>query len=308
MAAKKFLTLDAAGGMQLVQVNDYLDITQGGTGATTAAGALTALGAYPASNPNNWTANLGTVTSVTASAPVQSTGGTTPVISMPAATTSVSGYLSAADWTTFNSKQAALGFVPTNSALAGAANGYATLDSSGKIPIGQITTAVLGANVCQGSWNAATNVPALATGVGTQGYYWIVGTAGTTNINGFNSWAVNDQILFANGNYIKIDGEATVVSLVAGRAGVVILTQADIGGLTTGSTPTFTGVNATTFTGALAGNATTATTAGNVSGIVAVANGGTGASTAPAALTALGAYPASNPNNYISANQNITFT
>ena len=46
------------------------------------------------------------VTSVTGTAPIVSSGGTTPAISIPKATTSVSGYLSNIDWTTFNSKQA----------------------------------------------------------------------------------------------------------------------------------------------------------------------------------------------------------
>ena len=46
----------------------------------------------------------GTVTAVTASAPVTSTGGTTPNISLPAATTSTNGYLTSTDWTTFNNK------------------------------------------------------------------------------------------------------------------------------------------------------------------------------------------------------------
>jgi len=50
----------------------------------------------------------GTVTSVTGTAPVVSSGGTTPAISMAAATTSVNGYLTSTDWTTFNNKQAAL--------------------------------------------------------------------------------------------------------------------------------------------------------------------------------------------------------
>ena len=46
------------------------------------------------------------------------------------------------------------------------------------------------------------------------------------------------------------------------------------------ASPTFTGtVTAPTFSGALTGNATTSTTAGNVTGIVAVANGGTGTAT-----------------------------
>lgn len=44
------------------------------------------------------------VTSVDATAPVESTGGTTPVISMDAATGSNDGYLTSADWTTFSSK------------------------------------------------------------------------------------------------------------------------------------------------------------------------------------------------------------
>lgn len=41
-----------------------LAVANGGTGATTAAAALTNLGAYPASNPSGYTSNTGTVTSV----------------------------------------------------------------------------------------------------------------------------------------------------------------------------------------------------------------------------------------------------
>ncbi len=51
-----------------------------------------------ASNPQ------GTVTSVTGTDPVVSSGGATPAISMPAATTSVNGYLTSTDWNTFNNK------------------------------------------------------------------------------------------------------------------------------------------------------------------------------------------------------------
>ena len=46
------------------QVTGTLPVANGGTGATTAANALTSLGAYPASNPNGYTSNTGTVTSV----------------------------------------------------------------------------------------------------------------------------------------------------------------------------------------------------------------------------------------------------
>jgi hypothetical protein len=46
------------------QVSGTLPIANGGTNATTAANALTNLGAYPASNPSGYTNNTGTVTSV----------------------------------------------------------------------------------------------------------------------------------------------------------------------------------------------------------------------------------------------------
>lgn len=45
------------------------------------------------------------VTSVTGTAPVVSSGGTTPAISMAAANTSTNGYLTSTDWNTFNNKQ-----------------------------------------------------------------------------------------------------------------------------------------------------------------------------------------------------------
>jgi len=47
----------------------------------------------------------GSVTSVTGTAPIASSGGTTPAISISQATSSTDGYLSSADWNTFNSKR-----------------------------------------------------------------------------------------------------------------------------------------------------------------------------------------------------------
>jgi hypothetical protein len=55
-------------------------------------------------------AGIGAVTSVTATSPILSSGGLTPDISIPQATVSVSGYLSATDWSTFNGKQNSLTF------------------------------------------------------------------------------------------------------------------------------------------------------------------------------------------------------
>jgi hypothetical protein len=53
-------------------------------------------------------ASSGGVTSVTGSAPIASSGGTTPAISIATANTSTAGALSSTDWNTFNGKQAAL--------------------------------------------------------------------------------------------------------------------------------------------------------------------------------------------------------
>jgi hypothetical protein len=77
----------------------------GVTAAGTAGQVLTSQGA---GTPTWTTPTTGTVTSVTGTAPVVSSGGNTPAISMAAATTSVNGYLTSTDWTTFNGKQALL--------------------------------------------------------------------------------------------------------------------------------------------------------------------------------------------------------
>jgi len=55
--------------------------------------------------------NFGTVTAVTASAPLSSSGGTTPNISITQSGTSTDGYLSSVDWNTFNSKQPAGNYI-----------------------------------------------------------------------------------------------------------------------------------------------------------------------------------------------------
>jgi hypothetical protein len=59
--------------------------------------------------------NVGTVTSVTGTSPIVSSGGATPAISIPAATTSVSGHLTSTDWNTFNSKYSVGGALGTPS-------------------------------------------------------------------------------------------------------------------------------------------------------------------------------------------------
>lgn len=73
----------------------------------------------------------------------------------------------------------------------------------------------------------STNTPTITSGVGTKGYFWIVDTAGTTNVDGVTEWAVGDWCLFNGVAYEKVDNTAPLQS-VAGRTGIVTLTAADI--------------------------------------------------------------------------------
>jgi len=50
--------------------------------------------------------------------------------------------------------------------------------------------------VFQGNWNASTNTPALASGTGTVGNYYVVSVAGNTNLDGITDWEVGDWAVF----------------------------------------------------------------------------------------------------------------
>ena len=59
-----------------------------------------------------------------------------------------------------------LGLGTAATQAAGSAGGVATLDSSGHLTTSQVPSALVGAVVYQGVWNAATNSPTFASGVG----------------------------------------------------------------------------------------------------------------------------------------------
>jgi hypothetical protein len=107
------------------------DGSQGTSGQVlTSAG----IGATP-----TWTTpTTGTVTSVTGTSPVVSSGGATPAISMPAATASVNGYLTSTDWTTFNNKSNTNGTV-TSVSGTGTVSGISlsgTVTTTGSLTLG----------------------------------------------------------------------------------------------------------------------------------------------------------------------------
>jgi hypothetical protein len=60
----------------------------------------------------------------------------------------------------------------------------------------------------KGLWNAATNTPTLVSSVGTQGDYYVVSVAGTTNLDGVTTWDEGDWAIF-NGSVWQLfqDGQ-----------------------------------------------------------------------------------------------------
>jgi hypothetical protein len=56
----------------------------------------------------------------------------------------------------------------------------------------------------RGTWNAATNAPTITSGSCTAGYFYVVGTAGTTTINGISTWNEFDQIICSGTNWQRI--------------------------------------------------------------------------------------------------------
>jgi len=104
--------------------------------------------------------------------------------------TSVSG--------TANRISVTAGATPTVNAITGAVNSSSANLATGAQIQTAINSAVTGVLKYIGTWNAATNVPALASAKGTPGEYYIVSTAGSTNLDGITDWAVGDWAVFSD--------------------------------------------------------------------------------------------------------------
>ena len=143
-----------------------------------------------------------------------------------------------------------------------------TVNAQGQIT--SVTNVSTNAPSYQGTWNASTNTPTLTSSVGTQGYYYVVSTAGTTSLNGVANWSVGDWAIFSGGVWEKIPGSnsesftslTTVNLAVTGLTGYM---YANGSGNVIAST--------TIPTSSLSGTVSLTT---QVSGTLPVANGGTG--------------------------------
>ena len=79
----------------------------------------------------------------------------------------------------------------------------------------------------KGTWNASANTPALASGVGVKGDYYVVSVTGSTNLDGVTDWVVGDWAIFNGTFWQKLD-QSNLVSSVNGQTGAVVLTTTDV--------------------------------------------------------------------------------
>jgi hypothetical protein len=175
--------------------------------------------------------------------------------SIQQATGTQNGYLSSADWITFDGKQNAGNYITALTGEATASGpgsatiilnnlavinktlvGFSTLSgvvtsadsiisAFGKIQ-GQLNNIIAGV-VYQGVWNASTNTPTLVSGVGVKGNYYVVDVAGNTNLDGITDWQVGDWAIFNGDDWQKVDNTDSVTS-VNGQVGTVVLTTDNI--------------------------------------------------------------------------------
>ena len=183
------------------ELTGTIPVANGGTGASTLTGYVKGTGTTAmtasATIPNTDVTGLGTMSTQDANN-VAITGGT------------MSGV-------------AITGYIPTSEKAQPL--GVATLDAGGKVPTSQIP--MQGDLNYQGTWNATTNTPTLTSSTGTQGYYYVVNVAGTTNLDGITDWQVGDWAIYNGTVWQKVDN-TDAVSSVNGQTGTVVLTTTNI--------------------------------------------------------------------------------
>jgi hypothetical protein len=189
-------------------------------------------------------------------------------------------------------------YVPLSS--VGAASGVASLDGSGKVPVGQLPSVVM---EYEGAWNPNTNTPALSDGTGTNGNVYYVTAARATAVSGNTdpsmvNFQIGDLVIYSSsvGKWQLVTPAAGVSSVNGAQGAVTVnainqLTGDATAGPASGSSSaalTLATVNGSPGTYTLAsitvngkGLVTTASNGtvnltSQVTGILPVANGGTG--------------------------------
>ena len=112
----------------------------------------------------------------------------------------------------------------------GVANGYASLDANGRLPVAQLPVSAM---EYKGVYDASTNTPSLSNGTGDAGDMYRVTVSGTRNFGaGAISLEAGDYVIYSGTEYQRVDAVDAVTS-VAGKTGVVTLAAADLTDSTT---------------------------------------------------------------------------
>lgn len=199
----------------------------------------------------NATGSGGTVTSVTGTAPIASSGGTTPAISISQATTSTNGYLSSTDWNTFNNKQ------PSGTYVTSVTGTAPVVSSGGTTPAISMAAATASVNgyLTSTDWttfnNKGSGTVTSVSGTGTVNGITLTGTvtsSGSLTLGGTLSGIGNSQLTNSTISGVALGG--SLFSLTAGTgvnfsAGTTYNGSAAITINATGSGGTVTSVAAT---------------------------------------------------------------
>lgn len=179
--------------------------------------------------------NVGTVTSVSGTAPISSTGGTTPTISIPQATSSTNGYLSSTDWTTFNNKTSNTGTV-TSVGGTGTVNGITlsgSITTSGNLSLGgtlsgvDLTTQVTGTLPVANGGTGATTLTGVVIGNGTSAFTVKTNPSGafvgTTDTQTLSAKRIDPRVVAASGTSgnLTINGDTTDLYKAEGLTGAI---------------------------------------------------------------------------------------
>lgn len=121
-----------------------------------------------------------------------------------------------------------------NNSEKGTANGVASLDSSGQVPLSQIPVSITGQTEYCGKWDASSNVAQLTDDHPLRkGDYYICQTSGQYNPEGtkdspVNDYVVGDWAIYNGDTWDMIDNTDAVYS-VNKKTGAVVLDKTDIG-------------------------------------------------------------------------------
>lgn len=197
-------------------------------------------------------AGTGTVTAVSATSPLFSSGGPTPNLTIQVATTSQNGYLSSTDWNTFNNKQPAGSYIT-------ALTGDATATGPGSVALTLATVNASPNNYGQANQVGAFTVNAKGLVTSASNLPIVIAESAVTNL--VSDLAGKQPV----GNYITaLTGDVTATGPGSVAASLVATTNATITTLSALSLP---------FT--------------QTTGTVAINRGGTGQVTATPAFNAL---------------------